>query len=408
VSDRHQAELQRQQAEQEIRQLNEQLEAQNRNLERLVEQRTAELMTFINALPDQIFVITKDDMRVQFCNDKLAQDMGLKSRYELQGKTIFEAYDPCLAEHFASQNAQVFHHGEIVHAQEEFLLPSGVIMQMDTYKIPLKHSSGETYALIGTSRDITELVTARQAILERTQQLELMNQELDSFSYSVSHDLRAPLRHIGGFVKALRDELVRLELVSPAPDVGATDSQEKHPKLVKYLGIIEDSSQRMAQLIEGLLTLSRAGRQPMTWNAVNLRQLVDRAIALTLDDPIVRGRTQVEIGNLPTVQGDATLLQQVFTNLIDNAVKFSRDRQPAIITIGSEENGTIFIRDNGVGFEMQYANQMFGAFQRLHSQREFTGTGIGLAIVQRIIHRHGGSIWAESEVGQGATFYLAF
>jgi PAS domain S-box-containing protein len=405
VTDRQRAELQRQKAEQEIYLLNQQLEQQNRDLERLVEQRTAELLTFINALPDQIFVIDQDEMKIQFCNDKLAQDMGLQDRHALQGKCIFETFPRTLAEYFAEQNRQVFKTGEVLHTQEEFPTVNGTLLHMDTYKIPLKRCDGKTYALIGTSRNITELVRARQALAERTEQLEIMNRELDSFSYSVSHDLRAPLRHIGGFVNALKEELRRQGLITASNE---TSGECLHPKLERYLTIIEDSTRHMAQLIDGLLTLSRAGRQPMVWNAVNLRQLVERAIALVVDDPAALAQAEFTLHDLPMLQGDATLLQQVFTNLIDNAIKFSRDRTPARITIGALEDGTIYIQDNGVGFQMEYADQLFAAFQRLHSQREFQGTGIGLAIVQRIIHRHGGEIWAESQPEQGATFFISF
>jgi light-regulated signal transduction histidine kinase (bacteriophytochrome) len=159
----------------------------------------------------------------------------------------------------------------------------------------------------------------------------------------------------------------------------------------------------MGLLIDGLLTLSRIGRRPMERSQVELQPLVQRAIALVLTQP---SAVEFQVEPLPTVLGDAALLQQVFTNLIENAVKFSRDRHPAQICIGTLPDGTLFVQDNGVGFCMDYADQLFGAFQRLHSQQEFEGTGIGLTIVQRIIHRHGGAIWAESSPSNGATFYF--
>ncbi|MCY7286393.1 MAG: PAS domain-containing sensor histidine kinase, partial [Cyanobacteria bacterium CAN_BIN43] len=156
----------------------------------------------------------------------------------------------------------------------------------------------------------------------------------------------------------------------------------------------------------GLLALSRIGRKPITYSPVSLRELVDEAIALTQNNPDTTIPAEFVIGELPTVQGDATLLQQVLSNLISNAVKFSRHQPAPRIEIGTLPEGTIFIRDNGVGFQMAYADKLFGAFQRLHAQTEFEGTGIGLAIVQRIIHRHGGIIWAESQPNQGATFHF--
>lgn len=382
ISDRKQAEL-------KIQHLNERLEQQNSNLEALVEQRTAELLTFINALPDYIFVVNRDDMRMQFCNDALAHAIGGNSRHDINGKTLFECFSPEIAATFAEQNRIVFESGETLHFQENYELKMGV-PHLDTFKIPLKRPNGEVYALIGTSRNITELVEARQALVQQTVQLEQTNRELDSFSYSVSHDLRAPLRHINGFVTALRQQLTQ---------IGAMNDT----KVAHYLQIIDDSSQKMGVLTDGLLTLSRVGRRQMEVRPIDLRQLVNTAIALhgCEDDAI-----QFQISALPVVQGDAALLQQVFSNLIGNAVKFSRDRHPAQIDIGSTADGTIFVRDNGVGFQMEYADQLFGAFQRLHSQHEFEGTGIGLAIVQRIIHRHGGTIWAESQINQGATFYF--
>lgn len=167
----------------------------------------------------------------------------------------------------------------------------------------------------------------------------------------------------------------------------------------------------MSLLIDGLLMLSRVSRAELMQVPIDLERLVQTAIKLAkprtgATSSQIPQSVEFEIGNLPVVKGDPTLLQQVFSNLIGNAVKFSRDRAPARVVIDSLPDGTIFVKDNGVGFDMSYADRLFGAFQRLHSQREFEGTGIGLAIVQRIIHRHGGTIWAESVPGQGATFYF--
>ena len=229
-------------------------------------------------------------------------------------------------------------------------------------------------------------------VQQRTAQLETLNQELESFSYSVSHDLRAPLRHIHGFINRLQQQLEQGETLA-------------NPKVAHYLDVVDSSSQKMGQLIDGLLTLSRAGRQKLNVRPLNLRPLMDEAINLVTPADS-RHKIQFMIGTLPTVMGDMALLQQVFNNLLSNAVKFSRDRTPAIIEIGSLNNDTIFIRDNGVGFSMDYKDQLFSAFQRLHSNKQFEGNGIGLSIVARIIHRHGGKIWADSQPDQGATFFL--
>lgn len=380
----------RKRVEAELKQLNETLEAQ-------VAQRTAELETFFDALPDQIFVIERDNMRCAFVNQSIADFFGFDSRQQIQGKTIFECYSQELAERFYEENLQVFTSGKTIHYQEKFVVSDGTVY-FDTFKIPLRNLQGEVYALIGTARDITELVETKQALSKRTDQLEAVNQELESFCYSVSHDLRAPLRHISGFVNALKQ---RLESTAAVND----------PKIVHYMEVIEESSQKMSLLIDGLLALSRVSRTELVQIPIDLTRLVQTAIKLTKsrtagDLSQTPDSIEFAVGDLPTVTGDPTLLQQVFSNLISNAVKFSRGGTPATIVIDCLPDGTIFVKDNGVGFPMEYVDRLFGAFVRLHSQREFEGTGIGLAIVQRIIRRHGGTIWATSLPSQGATFYF--
>ncbi len=241
--------------------------------------------------------------------------------------------------------------------------------------------------------DISDRKLAEAKILKTSRQLENTNRELETFSYSVSHDLRAPLRHMNGFVNALQQRLKKHEAL--------TD-----PKVAHYLQVIESSSQKMGQLIDGLLTLSRYGRRPLESTQISIRELVDEAIEIIRTDPQHNPMVEFAIGALPTTIGDRILLQQVFSNLIGNAVKFSRNHPSPYIAIDSLPDQTIRIKDNGVGFQMEYADKLFGAFQRLHSEKEFEGTGIGLAIVQRIIQRHGGSIWAEGYPEQGATFFL--
>lgn len=251
-----------------------------------------------------------------------------------------------------------------------------------------------TRALEQLNHDLETLVERRTAELSRrTAQLEASNRELESFSYSVSHDLRAPLRHINGFVHALQQ---RLEGHQALED----------PKILHYLKVLGGSSRKMGELIDGLLTLSRLGRRRLAFQPLNLTKLAGQAIALVQEQSQGDSAVTFEVEPLPPLRGDAVLLQQVFINLIGNAVKFSRGVPAPRVTIGALQDDTLYVRDNGVGFQMQYAEKMFGAFQRLHSQVEFEGTGIGLAIVQRIVHRHGGSIWAKSLPGEGATFYF--
>jgi signal transduction histidine kinase len=242
--------------------------------------------------------------------------------------------------------------------------------------------------------DITERRRVAAELQRRGEQLEAANKELEAFSYSVSHDLRAPLRHIDGYASLLRKA------------VG--DSLAEKP--ARYLQTISESAKQMGQLIDDLLVFSRMGRQEMLQTTVNLDQLVKTVIDdLRLD---LQGREiSWKIEPLPEVPGDPAMLRQVFMNLIANAVKFTCTRPIAKIEIGVERRGggevVISVRDNGVGFDMQYAPKLFGVFQRLHRADEFEGTGIGLANVRRIVHRHGGRTWAQGVPDKGATFYVA-
>jgi PAS domain S-box-containing protein len=252
---------------------------------------------------------------------------------------------------------------------------------------------GNAIQIVGTVLDISDRKLAEAKILHTTNQLANTNRELESFSYSVSHDLRAPLRHMNGFVNALQQRLKNHDALND-------------PKVTHYLQVIEKSSQKMGNLIDGLLTLSRYGRRPLESKQISIRDLVDEAIEIIRTDPSHNPLVKFAIGDLPTTVGDRTLLQQVFLNLIGNAAKFSRNQPQPYIEIDSLSDQTIRIKDNGVGFQMEYADKLFGAFQRLHNDKEFEGTGIGLAIVQRIVQRHGGSIWAEGYPDQGATFFI--
>jgi PAS domain S-box-containing protein len=268
---------------------------------------------------------------------------------------------------------------------------------------PMKDKDGGLHGGVVAFRDITGKKAAEreirklnqnleQRVIDRTAQLEAAKNELEAFTYSVSHDLRAPLRHIAGFCGILMEDC--------APQL---DAEAQH-----HLARIQDGTRRMGVLVDELLALARIGRQALTYQPTVLNSLVDDVVAVL--EPDTKGR-QVEwkIAELPKIDCDPTLMRQVFQNLISNALKYSRDRTPAIIEIGHlEENGipTIFVRDNGAGFSMKYADKLFGVFQRLHRAEEFEGTGVGLATVQRIVQKHGGRAWAEAEVDKGATFYF--
>ena len=242
--------------------------------------------------------------------------------------------------------------------------------------------------------DVTERRRVARELQSRGELLQAANKELEAFSYSVSHDLRAPLRHIDGYAA----------LLSKAAGEALND------KARRYLQTISDSAKQMGQLIDDLLVFSRMGRQDMLRTTINLDQLVKTVLHdLRLD---LQGRTiSWTMHPLPNVSGDPAMLRQVFVNLISNALKFTATKAETKIEIGaiSRNSGEaeVFVRDNGVGFDMQYVNKLFGVFQRLHRNDEFEGTGIGLANVRRIIHRHGGRTWAEGAPNQGATFYFS-
>jgi signal transduction histidine kinase len=242
--------------------------------------------------------------------------------------------------------------------------------------------------------DVTERRRVATELQSRGELLQAANKELEAFSYSVSHDLRAPLRHIDGYAA----------LLSKAAGEALND------KARRYLQTISGSAKQMGQLIDDLLVFSRMGRQDMLRTTVNLDQLVKTVLHdLRLD---LQGRTiSWTMHPLPNVSGDPAMLRQVFVNLISNALKFTATRPEAKIEIGATKRtpgeDEIFVRDNGVGFDMQYVNKLFGVFQRLHRNDEFEGTGIGLANVRRIIHRHGGRTWAEGALDQGATVYFS-
>jgi light-regulated signal transduction histidine kinase (bacteriophytochrome) len=235
-------------------------------------------------------------------------------------------------------------------------------------------------------------VELEQRVQARTAELSAANQEMEAFTYSVAHDLRAPLRHIDAFSKMLADDFAKT----------------LPPEAVRYLETIRRGSQNMSHLVDDLLNLARVGRQELKHELIPLNRLVEQVVS-ELDRETRNRDIEWNIADLPPVVGDPGLLKQIFVNLLSNAVKYSRPRAKAVVEIGQEKIGgetIIYVRDNGVGFNMKYSDKLFGVFQRLHRAEEFEGTGVGLAIVDRVIRRHGGRIWAESEVDKGATFYF--
>lgn len=268
---------------------------------------------------------------------------------------------------------------------------------------PIRDAQGNIVGVSSIARDITERKRAEEQILKlnaelehrvqvRTAELTAANQELEAFTYSVAHDLRAPLRHVDAFTRILQE------------DFAGTFP----PEAAQLLETIRRGSENMTRLVNDLLNLAHVGRQEMKKERTSLNQIVDEVIAEMGRE--TRGRDiEWQIAPLPTAMGDPGLLKQVFANLLSNSVKYTRPRNKAIIEINwhmMNDEPVIYVRDSGVGFNMKYADKLFGVFQRLHRAEEFEGTGVGLAIVERVIKRHGGHVWAEAEVGKGATFYF--
>jgi PAS domain S-box-containing protein len=264
-----------------------------------------------------------------------------------------------------------------------------------------RDEQGRPAAILETNNDITErerreqeIRTLNEELGKRTAELEATNKELEAFAYSISHDLRAPLRHMSAFAELLQKNTASL----------------LNEKNQRYLTMILESAQRMGNLIDDLLGFSRISRAETHKTMVSLDQLVEEALTEVRQD--ADGRNIVwRVGALPACYGDRSMLRLVLVNLIANAVKFTRPRSQAEIEIGcmnqEEDPVVVFIRDNGVGFNMKYVSKLFGVFQRLHRAEAFEGTGIGLATVQRIIHGHGGEVWAEGVLEEGATFYFS-
>ncbi len=355
------------------------------------------LDSLIENLP--VMVAVKDATTLQYIRlNRAAERLLGYPREALIGKTADELMPSAQAKAALAHDRATLAQGKLVEIREQHIeTDANGARILHVMKMPLADSEGKAQFLLAISVDITERKLAEQAIQElnsalhaKAEQLTTTNRELESFSYSISHDLRAPLRAIDGFALMLEEDY--------APNL---DTEAR-----RYLSVIRDNSKRMGELIDDLLSFSRLGRLPVTTQEIDIESLVHEVVdeALTEPhDPVPR----VDIGRLPPARGDRALLRQVWTNLISNAIKYSsKSAAPRIEVTGerSVAENWYSVSDNGVGFNMQYADKLFGVFQRLHHADEFSGTGVGLAIVHRVVTRHGGRVWAEGKVDEGAVF----
>lgn len=351
-----------------------------------------------------IVAITDPQGRITYVNDKFCE-ISKYSRDELLGqdhRIINSGYHP---KAFMRDLWSTISQGQVWKGEIRNRAKDGSYYWVDTTVVPFLDDDGKPYQCVAIRTDITKRIRAEeevrrmneelaQRVHDRTAQLEAANLELESFSYSVSHDLRAPLRHIEGFTGLLAESLDTV-----------MSAKARH-----YIAQITSSARDMGQLIEDLLVFSRTGRSEMRKSRVSLQGIAQEMIGNLKPD--TEGRDIVwKLGPLPEVQADGAMLRQVFANLLSNAIKYTRNRPRAEIEIGCAEDPgreiVIYVRDNGAGFDMRYVDKLFGVFQRLHLDDEFEGSGIGLANVRRIVNRHGGRTWAEGKVDAGATFYFS-
>ena len=350
-----------------------------------------------------IVAITNSQGRITYVNEKFCA-ISKYSREELLGQDHRIINSGFHSKEFMRDLWATIGKGRVWKGEIRNRAKDGSYYWVDTTLVPFLDADGRPCQYVALRTDITanKLVEEQirqlnnelaERVLERTRQLEAANKELEAFSCSVSHDLRAPLRHISGFANLLTKSSVDLP-----------ETTRRH------IGIIADSARQMGRLIDDLLVFSRMARAEMRKSEVDMDPLLEETL-LALN-PDTAGRDIVwKREPLPVVLADASMLRQALINLVSNAIKYTRPRNPAVIEIGclneTTEETVFFVRDNGVGFDMQYADKLFGVFQRLHLDEDFEGTGIGLANVRRIIGRHGGRTWGEGKLDAGATFYFS-
>lgn len=357
------------------------------------------LDSVIENLPNMVFVKDARDLRFVKFNRAGEQILGYK-REDLIGKNDYDFFPKKQADAFTKKDRDVLNGGGITDIAEEEIDTQSGKRWLHTRKIAIKDAKGKPAYLLGISEDITERRDVQEKIKrlnvnlsQNNRQLEAVNKELDAFSYSVSHDLRAPLRAIHGYGRIL------LEDYSSKLDDDAQNMMKA----------VMNNAVRMGQLIDDLLAFSRMGKKEMNIAPVDMNEIADNALkSVRAIFPVTKAN--ITINKLLPCKADYSLMEQVLTNLISNAVKYSGKTENPVIEVDSyhrEGENVYFVKDNGVGFDMKYYDKLFGVFQRLHAANEFDGTGVGLALVKRIITRHGGRVWASAEPGKGATFYIA-
>lgn len=376
---------------------------ERREVEEAVARERALLRAVIDNLPENVYVKDRD-CRYLLMNAAGLLLRGAEREEDVLGRAAADFYPAAAAQQFDAEDRMVIESGKpLINRERSHVRADGSQQWYLGTKVPLRDVAGNIVGVVGIGREITELrkgaetirtlnAELEQRVRERTAQLEAANRELEAFSYSVSHDLKAPLRSIDGFSRALREDF----------------SHVLEPAGQEFLDRISAASLRMGELIDNLLALSRVTRAEMVRVPVDLTSMAQEIVA-DLRKSAPAHAVEVVIAPGLTGQGDPGLLRVVLENLLANAWKFTGARARAKIEIGAKQRGGLtayYVRDNGAGFDMAYAGRLFIAFQRLHAAKEFPGTGVGLATVQRVIYRHGGRIWAEGAVDGGATFHF--
>ncbi len=349
------------------------------------------LDAIIENIPDMVFVKDADKLAFTRFNRAGEELIGV-SREAMIGKTDYDFFPPEEAMHFQGMDRETLRNKILVDIPEEPIHTANGKRWLHTKKVPIVDERGEPIYLLGISQDITNAKQDKQALVDAKDRAEAANKELESFSYSVAHDLRAPLRAIDGFSQAIVE------------DYGDRLDEEGR----RLLDRVREQAQRMARLIDDLLALSRVTRHDLSFESIDLGETARGTLAqLQRLDP--DRSVDVRISNSLLATVDPRMLAIAFDNLLGNAWKFTSKTPDARIEVGQlhkDGQRVFFVRDNGAGFDPQYRHKLFGVFQRLHTEREFPGTGVGLATVARIILRHRGRVWAEGEPGMGATFFF--